>query len=481
MCISSKCYCLFIFFASISILKQTKIVQCRISETGTSTGTGTGTSTAPPEGIHKNILVIGAGLAGLSAAQALKNAGEKSIAILEANDYIGGRVKTIDVGSIKSDAGATWIEGVKKNPIKKMADKLGFKCVGDGYWKRDMGYDEASKKRFKYRKTERYQNKFIKWLSWLRRKLGYKASGHDAATLFYQENQLKGKEKRIGEYAIEEDLMGMEYGVDSKDISLEYFWEGWSYGGNNCVFPDTFGQISDNLADGLDIYLSTPVDSIKYNDDIIEVNSNGRIFTADKVIVTVSVGVLKENSIIFKPKLPTRKRNAIDRLQMGRLEKAILVFENNFWKKHGMHFVASFRSESMSYYDFTVFYGKPTLVVLIPANFPLMNAFKDTNVIQLCLKQLQSMFQLTSIPQPSNYFVSRWYDDPYFRGSYSYIPVGSSPSDMKKLAEAIDDKVFFAGEATDHQYYSYTHSAFRSGIRVAKEINKKAQLKTFFK
>merc|ERR1711862_942699 len=102
---------------------------------------------------------------------------------------------------------------------------------------------------------------------------------------------------------------------------------------------------------------------------------------ANKVIITVSIGVLQTNSIIFEPKLPTRKQNAISQLRIGQAEKIILVFKNNFWKKHGMYFVANTRNESMSYYDFSKYYGTPTLVAFAPAD-SIFSLTEDVDIVQ---------------------------------------------------------------------------------------------------
>ena len=76
-----------------------------------------------------------------------------------------------------------------------------------------------------------------------------------------------------------------------------------------------------------------------------------------------------------------------------------------------------------------------------------------------------------SIPEPTAASVSRWASEEFTRGSYSYLPVGSSPADYDTIAEPVAGKLFFAGEATI-QYYATVHGAFLSGLREAERIAK---------
>merc|ERR1719221_716558 len=91
-----------------------------------------------------DVIVIGSGISGLGAALALKKM-RKSVLVVEAHDYVGGRIRTIDLGGIKCDLGATWIEGIDKNPIANLADEFGITTIVDDYDEstaKNAGYDE---------------------------------------------------------------------------------------------------------------------------------------------------------------------------------------------------------------------------------------------------------------------------------------------------------------------------------------------------
>jgi polyamine oxidase len=73
-------------------------------------------------------------------------------------------------------------------------------------------------------------------------------------------------------------------------------------------------------------------------------------------------------------------------------------------------------------------------------------------------------------PEPTGAVVTRWAADPYARGSYSFVAVGSSPADQRALAEPVGDRLLFAGEATHEEFFATVHGAYMSGIREADRI-----------
>ena len=82
---------------------------------------------------------------------------------------------------------------------------------------------------------------------------------------------------------------------------------------------------------------------------------------------------------------------------------------------------------------------------------------------------LRNIFGST-IPAPLDWQITRWADDPFAWGSYSYLAPGTSSETLKELARPVDGKLFFAGEATSSDYQSTVHGAYLSGIRAAEEI-----------
>jgi len=421
-----------------------------------------------------DVIVIGSGIAGLGAALSLIKMGN-SVVIFEAKDYAGGRIRTVDVGGVKCDIGATWIEGIKNNPVAKMAEDFGATTVIDNdHGIENVAFDETTKESFDFDMIEEYIDQFIDgdYLSKLRRKLPKGASAHDAIEKFSEEKKLDDFDNRIASYALKERHIGMDYGTSSRKVSLKYFEEEEEYGGDYVVFPSGFSQIIEGLSIDVDIRLSTPVKNIDYSGDgVIVTTSENETFYGNQVIVTASIGVLKSDIIGFDPALPKQKTMALSRLDMAVNDKIILTFPNKFWTSHEIAFVASNPTESIHYWDFTYAKGVPTLFGNFTGDSPLHH-MTDEELVALCHEQLSLAFSDIEVPQPTAFHVSRWQDDPYSQGSFSFIPVGASFNDMKTLAQSVKKKVFFAGEGTNPQYFGTTHGAFMSGLRAAREIKK---------
>merc|ERR1740129_1022337 len=108
------------------------------------------------------VIVVGSGISGLGAALALVKMG-KSVVVVEAKDYVGGRIRTIDLGDIKCDLGATWIEGTKKNPIANLAEEFGITTIVDDddiNVANSVGFDEKTGVKFNNEKLEEYIDQF---------------------------------------------------------------------------------------------------------------------------------------------------------------------------------------------------------------------------------------------------------------------------------------------------------------------------------
>ena len=432
------------------------------------------------DNIDSTIIVVGGGIAGLGAAKALTNVGE-CVLVIEAKDYIGGRIKTVNVGSIRSDLGAGWIHGMQNNPIKKLADKYKATCLKepeiDTWREYGVAYDEIDNEKFNYKWIDWYRKKFLQNVWKIRKKLKRNANMEDAAEYFYKMDDMYDSaiDYRIAHYGIEDQHIGMDYGVESYKLSLKSFDKEGYFQGEDCVFPDGYDQIINGLSDNMSILYSTPAKLVEYsNDGVIVTTTNGVQYKAKQVIITASINVLKSNIIQFQPPLPRSKTKALNRLDMGQNDKIILTFSEKFWKTSRIAFVASDTTESTDYYDCTYAYGIPTLIGFFSGG-SLLHDGSDVDILNVCLEQL-SVILNTDLPQPTDYIISRWGDDPYTLGSYTYIPVGASFKDIKVLSRNVKEKVFFAGEGTHPKHFANTHGALLSGIRAAQEINGDAYL-----
>jgi monoamine oxidase len=98
-----------------------------------------------------------------------------------------------------------------------------------------------------------------------------------------------------------------------------------------------------------------------------------------------------------------------------------------------------------------------------------IEAWTDQQIVSSAMQTLRTLYG-TAIPDPVDYQITRWASDPFALGSYSYNAVGSTPSMRKELAKPLANTVFFAGEASEANYFSTAHGAYLSGLRAAQEM-----------
>lgn len=213
-------------------------------------------------------------------------------------------------------------------------------------------------------------------------------------------------------------------------------------------------------------------------------SSDGRQMTADKVIVTVPLFLLKSEKLKFIPALPLRKQAAISNLGAGLIEKVILKFKYNFWEKvvqeadffghvpqshegrghcglfYNLSKKGNEKSKKTSYVLMTVLCGETALQA---------QTMTDKEVVDSCMNTLRKLFAY-KIPEPEAYLVTHWGKDPFSGMAYSYIPIGSSGEEYDHMASEVDNKLYFAGEATNRQFPQTVTGAYLSGIREAEKI-----------
>ena len=423
-----------------------------------------GFAAAHSPGRDERILIIGAGVAGLAAAAELNALGFDDVAILEARDRIGGRLWTDAIGGgIPVDLGASWIHGVDGNPITAIAR-------GNGIATHPTNYDNDV---VHFHNAQRPSPSATEAL----RRFWRLAGRRPDANLQSVYEQLLGNapltapDRRYLDYLLN-TIVEHEHAADLRHLSLESIDGGDAYGGDDAVFPGGYGQVADVLADGVDIRFLEAVTEVDYGGpDIVLTTAAGATFEATRVVVTVPLGVLKQNLISFRPALPPRKRGAIDGLEMGVLNKTCLLFDDVFWDEdmEVIGYVGARRgqwAETLNLYPYT---GHPILMMFNAGAYGArIEGFSDQEIVARALAALASMYGV--IPQPRDALVTRWRSDPWTRGSYSYVPAGSSFQRYAELSEPVGDTLFFAGEATHVEYPSTVHGAFLSGIRAARRI-----------
>ncbi|CAF0983055.1 unnamed protein product, partial [Didymodactylos carnosus] len=270
-------------------------------------------------------------------------------------------------------------------------------------------------------------------------------------------------------------------------LSLKYWDQDDEYEFSGChlTVRNGYSVLPIALCENLSIKLKHIVKKIVYTASGVHVHvesgdeSKALIYEGDAVLVTVPLGVLKENVIEFEPTLPEWKQSAIDRLGFGNLNKVVLCFEKVFWDPTHTLFAHVEASTSCrgELFLFWCFVKPPVLIAYIAGEAAnVVECATDDIIIGRTLVVLRNIFGTASVPTPKDTIVTRWKSDPFARGSYSYVAVGASGDDYDILGrpvvreDEIKPRLYFGGEHTNRNYPATVHGALLSGLREARRI-----------
>jgi len=426
---------------------------------------------------NADILVIGAGVSGLAAARRLRMGGLRVI-VLEARDRIGGRVFTSDgFRDVPVDLGASWIHSAATNPLTKFCQDHDIETV-DTEYNDYLMFDGK-----KAVTTVQGQEAFSRFIGTAALASAYgavrAAEGKPDISLQRGLNTVLAElppftpfEKKGYDLA-EVVSAKMGYATDPRNVSLYRFFDHVP-GGENRAFPDGYVQVPNVLAQGLDIRLGHIVRQVDYRTNKVTVTTSRGIFTAPQVVVTLPLGVLKQNQVRFTPALPATKRAAISHLGMGVLNKLYLRFPTVFWDKDQV-FLYRLNDDPTAWNVWVNIFKidrHPILMGFIYGDFAIASeTMTESALVQGAMESLRSIYG-NSIPAPIASQRSRWRHDPYAFGSYSYPGIGTTVNDRSLLNQPVGHRLFFAGEATSSTNFSTVQGAYETGLTAAAAIIK---------
>jgi len=433
-----------------------------------------------------NVIVIGAGAAGLAAAQDLYEHGVKDVLIIEARDRIGGRVWTTCPWGTATDLGASWIHNVNNNPMATLAQKYGVDTVATVYESADLtnkftsyaAYDNNGKKISPTEMNMALEliHKFNHAIEDHRLNLKENSSYEDAITAFAQQENLQADKLQLLNFFAGHMMEG-EFGADLQQISVKAANGSHSSSLGKDVLPSggyirLFSELVKNMA----ISLNNPVTTINYEKNGVTVTTKKGVYHAKYAIVTLPLGVLQAGTVKFAPELPKEKLAAIENLRMGTFNKIYLLFDKPFWEPD-IEWISAMPNqgkptdnyEALNLYKYS---KQPILLFFTAGSFSKKTeGWSDQKIIDDVMRILKLMY--SNIPAPSAYMITRWGKDPFACGSYSYPSITSTSEDYKQLAAPVANKLFFAGEATSTNNPSTVHGAYLSGIYAANLIRSK--------
>lgn len=425
--------------------------------------------------------MIGAGMAGLVAAAELSAAG-RNVRVLEGRSRIGGRIWT-DRGwpDAPIDLGASWIHGLQDgeiadDPLSRWALSLGVETAVTDYENavvygvdgqplsgadQDFLADVAHElERVVEEDTERDIGSIM-----------CSGSIMDAITKRIDPDSLTSERRHLFHAAL--GHYEHEYGDDLEKLDHRSGFLGDDdFSGRDVLFPRGFDRLVRELASGLDISTDCPVRRIRWTEDGVEVEAGQETLIGSHAIVTLPLGVLKAGRVEFDPPLPAAKREAIDALGFGLLNKCCLRFPSVFWDPayEMIGHVDTRRGRWLEFLNMRVYTAAPVLVGFNSGSFAReIEGWSDLEIVDSAMEVLKGIYG-QGIPRPEDWRITRWASDPFALGAYSHHAVGSGPWHRRALAEPLGDRVFFAGEATAEALYPSVHGAAFSGERAARDL-----------
>jgi monoamine oxidase len=400
-----------------------------------------------------DVAIIGAGAAGLGAAHALKNSG-RSVTVLEARDRVGGRGHTIMAApGIIFDVGCGWLHSADRNSFVAIAGQFNFDIDKTRPPWREQSFDAGF--------PIEARRDFMRALDAFYDRAEEAAKrGHDRAadTCLEPGNRWNPMIDAISTYV---------NGRELDQVSL-LDMEAYEDTGINWRVRRGYGALMAAYGASCPLALNTKVTLIDHSGRRIRLETTQGTVSADKVIVTVPTNLIAEESIRFFPALPA-KLDAARGLPLGLADKVVLALsEPETLPKDGNLRGATMRTATGAYHlrpfgqaCIEGFFGGRFAQELEDAGDGAMEAAAIDEISAL----LGSDFREKLKPLAA----SRWAHDPFARGSYSHALPGHAGA-RAVLAAPVDNRLFFAGEATSPDFFTTAHGARDSGERAAREV-----------
>ncbi len=417
-------------------------------------------SAIPPSGWATNeaepdVVVVGAGAAGLAAARSILESGH-SVTLIEARNRIGGRTWTeSDTFGFPYDRGAQWLHHASSNVWISYAQRHGFGVYPD----------DGTEYLFRNRRAlrERDLNKY-----------------YAALEAFFERTreESRGKPDRpVSDYLRDEDryadtiearIVHDWIGADAEDLSTEYLlFDGEN---NDWMVREGLGTLIAHYGRDVPVHLDTSAQEIRWGGKGVAVVTNAGVIRASAVVITASTGVLSEGAIKFTPRLPSSKVEAFHAFPMGSYNHISLLYSEDVFGLGADQFVTPFAEGSLQPGVYTNIKDTGLVEIYVGGSFGRELEFAGPAVAEdYGAKYIDDLLGTDASSKLVKSTFSQWSLDPWTRGSYAYARVGGLEY-REALRAPIANRVFFAGDACTPEGFSSVSRAYETGIEVAAKI-----------
>ncbi|KAH8660621.1 putative flavin-containing polyamine oxidase [Xylariales sp. PMI_506] len=440
------------------------------------------------------VAILGAGIAGITTAQALSNNSISDFIILEYQDRIGGRVHSAPFGNgpdgnpLVVEYGANWIQGLgqpggRENPIWIFEQKWNISNHQSNYSSiltyNETGYvdfsDEITAFEDALSAMEDTAGEILKdnlqdptvreglsIIGWKPSQRPYPEAAETVEWWLYDgEQALTPEESSLVFNAAVSNFTFLQFSNENNFVTDQRGHSYWIR-----------GEASTFLApDDPRLRLNTIVEKIAYSPEGVTVTADdGTCVHADYAVCTFSLGVLqRDGAVSFEPALPMWKKTAIEMFEIGIYTKIFLQFPYTFWPANKEYFLYADPHERGWYpiwqsLDVEGFFpGSHILFVTVTEQQShRVEKMTDEETLQEVMVVLRSMFPDVDIPQPTAFTYPRWSQIPWAYGSFTAWPAGTT-LEMHENLRANVDRLWFTGEHTSSSYFGYMQGAWFEG------------------
>ncbi|MCD7469207.1 polyamine oxidase1, flavin-containing amine oxidoreductase [Datura stramonium] len=423
------------------------------------------------------VIIVGAGISGLTAAKVLSENGVDDVVILEAADKIGGRIRKEEFGGVTVELGAGWIAGVggkQSNPVWELALQSNLRtCFSDYSNARYNIYDHCGKIFPSGIAADSYKKAVDSAIQKLRSQEGnHHEAAEDASILAETPSTPKTPIELAIDFILHDFEMAevepistyVDFGEREFLVADERGYEHLLYKmAENFLFTSE-GKIVDSR-----LKLNTVVREVQHSrNGVLVTTEDGCVYEANYVILSVSIGVLQSDLISFLPPLPRWKMETIRNLDVMVYTKIFLKFPYKFWPCEPEKEFFIYAHERRGYYTFwqhmeNAYPGSNMLVVtLTNGESKRVEAQSDQDTLKEAMEVLRNMFG-PDIPDATDILVPRWWNNRFQRGSYSNYPIYTNHQLVHDIKEPVG-RIFFTGEHTSEKFSGYVHGGYLSGI-----------------